>query len=95
MRPENIKMKNYLSFYGIEVMPKFIWTGSLKGTWRLYNSKVSWHDNPGLWDKLTQLGFTNYDGQPFNQYNGNGGMFSLCTRFDRTKEFINSKTQLA
>jgi hypothetical protein len=88
MRPENQKMKQYLSENGIDVMPKFIWDGSLKGTWRLYNRNLVWHDNTPLWEKLTSLGFKDYNGDPLSWLSGNGGLFSVFARFDRTKEFL-------
>ena len=92
MRHENEKMRKHLLENGIDCRVKFIWDGSLKGTWRLYNPNTNWHDNTQLWEKLTALGFKDYNNQPFTQFSGNGGVFSIFARFERTKEFV---TQLA
>lgn len=54
MRPENQKMKDYLNKNGIDAIPKFLWTGSLKGAWRIYNQNVKWFENYELMDKLTR-----------------------------------------
>jgi len=88
MRPENQKMKQYLKDNGINAMPKFIWDGSLRGTWRIYNHKMKWAENIPLHEKMTSLGFKDFDNKPLGQFSGNGGLFSVFVRFDRTKEFL-------
>jgi len=97
MRPENLKMKNLLAHHGLDVVPKYIRTGSLKGTWRLYGKAprtaencglANWWDSVGLWARLTELGFTDFDGKPLNKCSGNGGLFSVFTRYNKTKELL-------
>ena len=78
MRPENMKMKKWLEENGIEAMPKWIPTGSLKKTWRLYNLGIPWTET--LANKLNGLGFTNYDNHPLDKFDGNGGRFSVFVR---------------
>ncbi len=75
MLQHNTAMKEYLHKHGIECTPKRIDKGSLGGTWRLYNSKQKW--SPALAEKLTELGFIDFDGRPLNQFSGNGGYFSV------------------
>ena len=79
MRPENTQMKTFLSEKGISATPKFLWKGSMKGCWRLYNYKQQW--NPELCDQLTSLGFIDFDGRPLHKFSGNGGIFSVFCRY--------------
>lgn len=78
MRPENQRMKAFLKQHNIEATPKFIWDGSLKRTWRLYNHDVKWTDE--LAARLTELGFVDFDHAPLGRYSGNGGVFSVFVR---------------
>ena len=78
MRPENKRMKTFLMQNGIDAMPKYIATGSLKQTWRLYNLKQQW--TVGLCKKLNDLGFVGLDNKPLDKYSGNGGLFSIFAR---------------
>jgi hypothetical protein len=90
MRPENAKMQEYLNQHGIKATPKFLWEGSLKGTWRLYykargkshslENYTKWNENYELMGKLHALGFRDFDGEPFNDFSGNGGVFSVFAR---------------
>lgn len=80
MRPENKKMKEFLKQNGIDAMPKYLPNGSLKGCWRLYNLKVKWFDNYNLQNKLTSLGFSDFDGDVLDNYDGSGGLFSVFLR---------------
>lgn len=84
MRPENKRMQEFLKKNGVDAMPKWISTGSLKRSWRLYNLDEKW--TLELADKLTSLGFRGLNG-PLGQYNGNGGMFSVFVRGH--EEFLN------
>ncbi len=87
MRPENMRMQNFLKANGIDAVPKYLFTGSLKGSWRLYGTKNgSTHDlgdyqkwTPELAQKLTVLGFRGLFG-PLDQTDGNGGVFSVFVR---------------
>lgn len=79
MKPENKKMKTFLTANGINATPKYLHKGSLAGCWRLYNLKEKW--TQALIDKLTTQGFLGYDGLPLGRYSGNGGLFSVFTRF--------------
>ena len=76
MLERNQRMKKWLATYGIKAMPKYIDNGSMRGTWRLYGAG-SWYDKPELWEKLTALGFVDYDGDKLDRYSGNGGQFSI------------------
>ena len=78
MREENTRMQEYLAKHGIHAKVKYIWNGSLKGCWRLYNPSIKW--NPELESKLTALGFKGFDGKPLDKYSGNGGLFSVFVR---------------
>jgi len=79
LRDENQRMRDFLAQHGIRgVKVKYIWTGSLKRTWRLYNSSIRWSQE---WaDKLNALGFSDFDGDPLDQHSGNGGLFSVFVR---------------
>jgi len=97
MRKENLKMRQFLLENGVDATPKYIAKGSLKGTWRLYSKALktehnaglaNWWDRPGLWARLSELGFTDFDGKQLSQYCGNGGLFQVFVRFNRTKEFL-------
>jgi len=78
MRPENKQMQEYLKANGITATPKFLHAGSLRGCWRLYDGSQSWND--ALREKLTALGFADFDGKPLGKYAGNGGVFSVFVR---------------
>jgi len=78
MRPENTRMKRFLEQYGVHCMPKYIYEGSMRGTWRLYNLHEQWTEQ--LQDMLTSLSFTDFQGKPLGQFSGNGGMFSVFVR---------------
>jgi hypothetical protein len=87
MRPENTRMKEFLEKNGIDAIPWFIWRGSMKGCWRLYGKKRgggSWENyqkwTPELREKLTDLGFLDFDGKPLKEYSGNGGIFQVFVR---------------
>ncbi len=87
MRPENKRMQEFLKSNGINAVPKYIATGSLAPSWRLYN-RITKEDR-GLasyqkWDmelanKLTALGFRGLHGALGN-FDGNGGVFSVFVR---------------
>lgn len=76
--PENRRMQSFLRAFGIECVPKFIHTGSLKGCWRLYNPSYRWTSEYA--DLLNDAGFTWIDGRPLTGREGNGGMFSVFVR---------------
>lgn len=78
MRPENKKMQAWLRGNGISARAKLIRTGSLKGTWRLYNPNLHWTEE--IAEKLESLGFRDFDGKPFNKFSGNSGYFSIFAR---------------
>jgi hypothetical protein len=78
MREENKAMQNYLKYHGIECRVKYIWNGSIKHTWRLYNPEIRWTDE--LAQQLNDLGFRDFDYKPLGKYSGNGGVFSVCVR---------------
>jgi len=78
MKPENKEMQEYLKQHGIKASVKRIDKGSLRGTWRLYNSKLLWDEK--LSEKLRKLGFRDFDGNPLHKYSGNGGLFSVFAR---------------
>jgi len=78
MREENKRMQEFLQSHGIKARAKYLDKGSMKHTWRLYNMDKRW--TPTLQDKLTSLGFTDFDGRSLNEYSGNGGLFSVFVR---------------
>lgn len=88
MRSENQQMKKYLQENGIEAIPKYIYEGSLRGCWRLYNSNIKWYGNKELHQKLTALGFKNYNNEDFDDFDGNGGAFSVFVRNEALNHFL-------
>lgn len=78
MRDENARMQAFLAKHGIHARVKYIATGSLKGCWRLYDPTTRW--TPELAQRLTDLGFADFDGRPLHKYSGNGGVFSVFVR---------------
>lgn len=88
MRIENKRMQEYLQGHGIRAKAMFIWTGSMKGTWRLYSKTKDayerWWENYELMGKLHALGFRDYDGDPFDNFSGNGGVFQVFARVPKT-----------
>lgn len=78
MRPENYRMMAWLKERGIVARVKWIATGSMKRTWRLYESSTPW--TLDLADRLNALGFVDYNNEPLGQFSGNGGMFSVFVR---------------
>lgn len=78
MRPENKRMQQWLKSHGIDAKPKWISTGSLKRTWRLFNPAIRWTDE--LAQQLNGLGFLDFDNRPLGRFSGNGGFFSVCVR---------------
>lgn len=95
MRPENQKMKEYLALNGIDCTPKYLFDGSLKKTWRLYNPKIKWWDNTVLQNKLKELGFKDYNGHEITN-TGNGGAFSVFLRapLEMMQQIFNTETNL-
>ncbi len=87
MREENKRMQTFLKANGIDAVPKYLFKGSLKGSWRLYGTKNgNTHDlkdyqkwTPELAQRLTDLGFRGLFG-PLDQNDGNGGVFSIFVR---------------
>lgn len=93
MRPENKRMQAFLKSNGISAVPWYISRGSMRGCWRLYGkngkgfaSDVMEKWSPELAEKLNDLGFRDYAGQPLGIYSGNGGMF--CTFVRGHYEFL-------
>ena len=74
----NKELQDFLSKQGIKANVKRIDKGTMKKTWRLYGKGQKW--TPELQNKLTKLGFKDFDGRPLNPYSGNGGMFSVFVR---------------
>ncbi len=89
MREENKKMTAFLKENGINARVKFIFDGSLKNTWRLYNPKIKWFDNKELQLKLTGLGFRDFDGKKLCNFSSNGGVLSIfAMNKDKTLQFV-------
>ena len=78
MRAENKRMRRFLRANGITATPKYINKGSLRGCWRLYNPRQAWGDS--LRERLTVLGFVDFDGQPLSRFSGNAGLFQVFVR---------------
>ncbi len=87
MRVENMKMKRFLEQRGIKCTPKYLSEGSMKGCWRLYGDG-RWTSD--LVEKLTQLGFVDFDHNPLDEFSGNGGDFSVFVRGH--DELVSDKT---
>ena len=79
-RDENVKMAQFLKENNVDATPKYIATGSMAGSWRLYNLKTKWYGNKELQEKLTSLGFRDYNNTPFDDFSGNGGVFQVFAR---------------
>ena len=83
MRPENKRMQVFLRQNGIDAVPKYISTGSLKRSWRLYGKGDGDYGyqpwTTDLAEKLTRLGFQGLRG-PLGRFDGNGGVFSVFVR---------------
>ncbi len=82
MRPENKRMTEFLRQHGIEAKVRYIFTGSLKHRWSLYNPNIRWTIE--LAEKLEALGFAKFhrcmiDGKEVS-FEGNGGVLSICAR---------------
>ena len=78
MRPENQKMVEFLKANGIVATVKYCRSGSMRGCWYLWSKTLKYDD--AMREKLTALGFRDFDNRPLSQYSGNGGMFSLQVR---------------
>lgn len=99
MTEKNRAMYEFLKNHGIEATPMFIKEGSMKGCWRL-SGKVAnarkianlldryqkW--TPEITQKLTDLGFVGFDGQPLGIYSGNGGLFATFVRPTKENPFF-------
>ena len=68
-------MAEWLRAQGVKAKVRYIWHGSLKTCWSLYDADQRW--TPELADKLNGLGFRDFDGLPLRQHSGNGGLFSV------------------
>ncbi len=86
MLPANALMKKLLKENGIDATPMYIKDGSMKRTWRIYNQKTNWYNNPGLWAKLTAMGFVGYDDTLLDEYSGNGGSFCIFVKYKGNNE---------
>ena len=79
MLEHNIKMKKFLAKNGIKATPKYLSTGSLKGTWRLYNRGTEWSEE--LMNKFIALGFKDFEGKELSKYSGQGREFSVFVQY--------------
>jgi len=79
MLAHNREMKIFLESHGLKLMPKRFDTGSMRGTWRLYNLNLKY--TPEIQEKLTGLGFTDWDGSSLDRHSSNGDIVSLCVQF--------------
>ena len=77
MKQENKNAQAFLAHHGIRCRAKYFPAGSVRG-WRFYDGETRW--TTALRERLTALGFTNYNGEPLNQYSGNGGRFEVFCR---------------
>lgn len=89
-RPENARMQAFLKANGIDATPRYLWEGSMRGCWQVYNPAIPWTDE--LREKLTALGFLDFDNQPLGQFSGNGGVFSVALRGHN--ELLNDPQQI-
>ena len=94
MLPHNQKMQEFLKQNGIGAVPWRIDKGSMKGTWRLTGRASHKRSDtleeryqkwtPELCNKLNELGFLSYDGQPLSWLSGNGSLFCVFVRIPRS-----------
>lgn len=76
MRSENQKMHNFLAENGFaDVRVKYLDKGSLSGRWRLFKPDCRWTED--IANKLTSLGFKDFDNNALSAHSGNGGSFSV------------------
>lgn len=88
MLQHNKDMQSYLKRHGIECVPKRLDKGSMRGTWRLYQKGAELHAQDI--EKLTELGFLDYDGKPLNWLSGNGGGWCVFVIvLDQNRHFKN------
>jgi hypothetical protein len=78
MRPENKLMVAFLKANGIVATVKYCREGSMRGCWYLWSPTLSWDEV--MREKLTAIGFNDFDGRPLSRYSGNAGMFSVQVR---------------
>jgi hypothetical protein len=72
-------MAEWLETQGVHVKKaRFIWHGSLKTCWSLYDPAQRW--SLELADKLNGLGFRGFDDKPLHRYSGNGGMLAVFAK---------------
>lgn len=90
---QNQQMQAFLRKNGfINAVPKYLEKGSLRGCWRIYSrprgggfdAYDKWTDE--VREKLTSLGFVDFDGKELSKYSGNGGVFSIFARVRGAKE---------
>ena len=86
MKIVNQNMKNLLAKNGIDAQVKYLDKGSMKGTWRIQNAKVTWYGNKELQAKMTELGFLDYSKAPLNDFSGNGGVFQVFVKYTKKAE---------
>lgn len=86
MRTENKQMQEFLVSKGIKAVPKYLYKGSLKGTWRLNGKNQQWTES--LRSQLIALGFLDYNGESLTKYSGNGGFFHVNVRYPASRKFL-------
>ena len=74
-RPENARMEQFLLDNGIKAKVRYLWKGSMKKTWGFYGKGQTW--GPELIEKLTALGFNDFDGRPLHKFSSNGSEFAV------------------
>ncbi len=77
MRQENKNAQAFLLHHGIRCRAKYFPAGSIRG-WRFSDMATGWTD--AIRERLTALGFTDYNGEPLSKYSGNGGMLCIFCR---------------
>ena len=87
MKNINKEMKNFLAKNGLNCSVKFINKGSLCGTWRVTKKGKEYIDGSNLEivkketiEKLSSLGFKDFDGKDLSIFSGNGGRFCFFLR---------------
>jgi hypothetical protein len=92
-KEQNKYIKDYLEKNGIIATPMLITKGSMRGCIRLYQKTKEYRDgcNFSSWtqdlvNKLSSLGFVDFDGNPLTMFSGNGGVFHTFVRLTKRGE---------
>ena len=84
MKIINQNMQKFLANNFIDAKVKYIDKGSLKGCWRIENPQTDWYFNTKLQQKFQDLGFKDFNGAKLTRHSGNGGVFQIFVKYDKS-----------